>query len=96
MKAEHCDYEDANLPFSTSNGVQGATSAREWEFVTAPTRIENYVERGDFRERHPEKCRKVEPLADYEKKMRLKNAELTESGGTPLLLEELVAGRAYT
>ena len=96
MKAEHCEEKDAHLPFDTSNGIKGATSALEWEFITAPTTITNYVERGGFREKHPDKCRKAEALAIYEEKMRLKNEELTKHGGTPLILEELVAGRAYT
>ena len=96
MKAEHCEKKDAHLPFDTSNGIKGATSALEWEFITAPTTITNYVERGGFREKHPDKCRKAGALAIYEEKMRLKNEELTKHGGTPLILEELVAGRAYT
>ena len=97
MKAEHCERKDATMPFDTSNGIVGATPSREWEFITEFAVGVDYVERGgDFRERHPDWCRKAEPLAVYEEKMRLKNEELAKHGGTPLILEELVAGRAYT
>ena len=98
MKAEHCERQDANVEFDTSNGIKGTTSAREWEFVNKPDcgRPESYVEREDFREKEKEKCRKPEALEVYKEKMRLKNEELTQAGGTPLILEELVAGRCYT
>ena len=61
------------MPFDTSNGIEGATSKLEWEFVVAPV-IEDqdspYAERGgDFRTAHREWCRKPEPLSVFEKKM---------------------------
>ena len=96
---EHCGLKDAELPFDTSNGIQGTTSAREWEFVVSPKTdgAEEYTERGgDFREKNPEWCRKAIPLAFYEEKMRAKNEELKNSGQTELILEELVAGRLYS
>ena len=34
--SEHCSEADSDLPFSTSNGFNGATSRREWEFVLEP------------------------------------------------------------
>ena len=36
MAREHCEAADANEPFSTSNGVEGTTSAAEWSFVVDP------------------------------------------------------------
>jgi len=35
MRAEHCDYKDANREFSSANGVK-TTSAAEWEFCAEP------------------------------------------------------------
>ena len=99
MASEHRDQVDADLPFSTSNGVVGTTSAREWEFVNDPNveSTERYAERGGtFRETHPDRCRKPTPLAHYEEQMRRLNDELQGDGLAPLILEELVGGRLYT
>ncbi|EOD32716.1 hypothetical protein EMIHUDRAFT_230507 [Emiliania huxleyi CCMP1516] len=101
METEHCTLKDADEPFDTSNGIEGATSKLEWEFVVAPV-IEDqdspYAERGgDFRTAHREWCRKPEPLLVYEKKMADEmNPRLVEAGQAPLIKEELVAGRLYT
>ena len=73
METEHCKEKDATLPFATSNGIEGATSKLEWEFVVAPVvedQDSRYAERGgDFRTAHREWCRKPEPLSVYQKKM---------------------------
>ena len=101
MQTEHCAEKDAEVPFDTSNGIEGATSKLEWEFVVAPV-VEDpdgrYAERGgDFRTVHPEWCRKAEPLSVYEAKMADEmNPRLVEAGQAPLTKEELIAGRMYT
>ena len=88
------------MPFATSNGIEGATSKLEWEFVVAPVEDQDsrYAERGgDFRTAHREWCRKPEPLSVYEAKMAREVSPLLEKAGqAPLTLEELVAGRMYT
>ena len=82
--------------------IKGVTSAMEWEFVTVPDTSakepgSKYGERGgDFITTHRDWCRVPTALTVYEEKMRLKNMELEEQGQTPLILEELVAGRLYT
>ena len=97
MRSEHCSQSDANLPFSTANGIEGATSALEWEFVVEPKGGFDYVERGgDFRVRSPELCRVVKPLAVFHGKMRRLNERLAAKGHVPLITEELVGGRLYT
>ena len=100
VQNEHCGKKDALLPFNSSNGIIGTTSAREWEFVHDPDTTAGpdvYSERGgDFRQMHPEWCRKPTALAVFEEKMRMKNEELERAGQTPLILEELIAGRLYT
>ena len=100
LEREHCGLKDANLPFESSNGIKGTTPAKEWEFVFNPDTAaapDMYAERsGDFRTRHPEWCRNPTSLADMEERMRLKNADLVSAGQTPLILEELIAGRLYT
>ena len=96
MEAEHCQRPDKDLPFDTSNGMSGAVSRLEWEFVVDPdtTSPERYVERGGtFREEHPGWCRKPEPLSVYEAKMEGINEKLVGAGQSPLIKEELVAGR---
>ena len=101
MEMEHCAEKDADVPFKTSNGIEGATSRLEWEFVVAPVVKDpdgRYPERGDdFRTAHPNWCRKPEPLSVYEKKMADEmNPLLIQAGQAPLTLEELAAGRLYT
>ena len=102
MKAEHCDQADAMEPFNTSNGIEGVTSKMEWEFVVQPDTTATepgsmYKERGgDFIATHREWCRVPTALTVYEEKMEEKNVELEEQGQTPLIREELVAGRLYT
>ena len=96
MQMEHCDEKDADVPFKTSNGIEGATPRLEWEFVVAPdtTDPERYVDRGGtFREEHPGWCRKPEPLSVYEARMEGTNEKLVDAGQSPLIKEELVAGR---
>ena len=76
MEAEHCQRPDHDKPFSTSNGIEGATSALEWEFVVAPdtSSPDRYPERGGtFREEHPGWCRKPEELSVYEREMERMN-----------------------
>ncbi|EOD35777.1 hypothetical protein EMIHUDRAFT_467364 [Emiliania huxleyi CCMP1516] len=100
METEHCGEKDADVPFDTSNGIKGATSKLEWEFVVAPVEDQDgrYAERGgDFRTAHSEWCRKPEPLPVYEAKMADEmNPRLEAAGQAPLTKEELVAGRLYT
>ena len=33
MENEHISNKDSTIKFATSNGVEGVTSAEEWEFV---------------------------------------------------------------
>ena len=99
LEREHCSLKDAKLPFESSNGIKGTTSAEEWEFVFKPDMAapDTYAERGgDFRTSHPEWCRKPTALAVLKETMRLKNEELDSAGQTALILEEIVAGRLYT
>ena len=98
MEAEHCSEKDASLPFSTSNGISGATSILEWQFVWDPRESVGYVERGGaFRDQHPEWCRKPLPLVVYKQKMEVEiNPRLVDAGQPELILEELIGGRLYT
>ena len=97
MQREHCEESDSLEPFSTSNGVENATSEYEYFFVVDPERKSSYPERGgSFREKHPDWCRRPTPLSAFEEQMRAKNLELSEGGHTQLVHEELVAGRLYT
>lgn len=99
MCSEHCSLPDAHVPFSTSNGMDGATSAMEWEFVLSPNvkSLDLYVERGgDFRTAHPEWCRKPYPLAKFERRMKRLNDKLKAIGHVPMQIEEVVGGRLYT
>ena len=96
MEAEHCQRPDKDKPFSTSNGIEGATSTREWEFVVNPiaTDPDRYVERGGtFRQEHPGWCRQPIELSVYVGKMEGINKKLVEVGQSELIMEELVAGR---
>ena len=43
METEHTSYDDADEPFSTTNGVKGATSRLEWEIVVDPQPGKRYV-----------------------------------------------------
>ena len=97
MADEHCAEKDATMPFNTSNGIKGATSETEWQFVVEP-QGDAYVERGGtFREEHPDWCRKPTPLAVYKKTMDTEiNPKLEEAGQPALTVEELVGGRCYT
>ena len=56
MEREHCSEADAEVPFTSSNGMQ-TISSTEWEFVDRPDLTIAYAERGgDFRTSHPEWC----------------------------------------
>jgi NLR family CARD domain-containing protein 3 len=100
MKLEHCQSKDSSLPFDTSNGIKGATSELEWEFVYSPdtSARDRYVERGgNFAEDHPDWCRSAVPLSKYIEKMEIDvNPRLKNVGQPPLIMEELIAGRLYT
>lgn len=99
MCSEHTALPDAHQSFATSNGIDGATSAAEWEFVVQPNceHPELYVERGgNFRAEHPEWCRRPAPLAKYERRMQRMNAKLEAIGHVPMQIEEVVGGRLYT
>ena len=101
MEREHCNLKDAMLPFDSSNGIKGTTSAMEWEFVVSPDTSSSaqnkYAERGgDFRQLHPNWCRRPKPLSIMEEKMHLKNEELERAGQTKLVIEELIGGILYT
>ena len=98
MAAEHCEAKDSRTPFDTSNGVEGATSETEWQFVVDPSAAGEYVERGGtFRAEHPDWCRMPTPLAVYKQTMETEiNPRLEAAGQPPLTEEELVGGRCYT
>jgi NLR family CARD domain-containing protein 3 len=98
MRVEHCERADHTMPFSTSNGMEGATSALEWEFVVEPVlNSSRYVERGgDFPQLHPEWCRIAKPLSSFTAAFDERNARLAKGGHVPLAWDELVAGRLYT
>ena len=56
-----------------------------------------YVERsGDFRDLHPDWCRKLAPLAELEVKMSAVNESLVAAGHTEMVVDELIGGRLYT
>ena len=94
IRGEHCEGPDAHELFCTSNGIEGATSAIEYEFVVAPRADGDYVERGgNFRALHPEWCRQAVPLPRLEARMRRLNKRLSDKGHVPLILEELIGGR---
>ena len=97
MQREHCEEADSLEPFSTTNGIENATSECEYFFVVDHKRKDGFPERGgSFREEHPEWCRRAIPLSAFDEQMRARNSELVSGGHTPLVHEELVAGRLYT
>jgi len=101
MEQEHCGKKDAERPFDTSNGIKGATSKVEWEFVVSPdidaAARDRYPERGgDFRAMHPGWCRKPRTLDVMEEKMQAKNLELERAGQTKLIFAELIGGMLYS
>ena len=97
MRFEHCRQNDSAVPFNTSNGMEGVTSEKEWEFVTNPQEKFQYSERGgQFRDEHPTWCRRPLPLHDFEERMRGLNKKLDANGHTQMVVEELVGGRLYT
>ena len=98
MRVEHCGKEDHAVPFSTSNGIEGATAEREWEFVVAPDmQRDRYAERGgDFREKHPKWCRVAQPLSAFKEAMAERNTQLRKRGHVEMELDEFIAGRLYT
>ena len=97
MRFDHCRSNDSAVPFKTSNGMEGVTSEKEWEFVTTPQENYDYSERGGrFREEHPTWCRKPLPLDNFEERMRELNKKLDANGHTQMVVEELVGGRLYT
>ena len=100
MECEHTREADSNQPFNTSNGIFGATSLEEWEFVVNPNpNGTSYVERSDgFDSEHPEwrRANHAQPLAFYAVRMDAQNARLKSKGHTAMTVEELVGGRLYT
>jgi hypothetical protein len=86
---------DSDAPFDTSNGVHGATSRSEWEFVTAPSDERSYVDR-QWSEEQRDCARAPVPLAQLEVKMAGVNARLRAANHVEMVAEELVGGRMYT
>ena len=97
MQMEHCGKEDCAVPFKTSNGMEGVTSEKEWEFVTNPKEGFEYSERGGrFVDTHPEWRRKPLSLEGFKKKMAQLNTKLDGHAHTRMVVEELLGGRLYT
>ena len=97
MRLEHCGQEDSAAPFETSNGMEGVTSVKEWEFVMDPKADFEYSERGGrFVDMHPEWCRKPRSPEVFQEKMAELNAKLESKKHTRMVLEELIGGRLYT
>lgn len=101
MQEEHTVPRDTTVPFTTSNGFEGATSATEWEYVVAPKADSFYGCRNEFlntrdpllRERN---MRKIIDLDDYRAKMQSVNAQLVAGQHVPLRDADLIGGRLYT
>lgn len=83
----HAIHGFRDIPFATTNGFAGITSAQEWEFVTSPHNGTAYPERAGFAEEHREWCRQPLPLRDFEAKMQTLNAQLSERGHTQMVIE---------
>ena len=95
MKHEHCSSSDSTLEFTCSRGVS-TTSRDEWEVAWSPTPGKEYPEVEGFREHHPEWCRQIRPITDFEGEMDRINSKLSSGGHAVLLLGEMLAGRLYT
>ena len=76
QEAEHCDRTDSKITFKSSNGLT-ANSKDEWEVAYEPdpekVAAEAYVEREGFKEDHPEWCRQIKPVMDFEPDMERLN-----------------------
>ena len=55
-----------------------------------------YAERGGFRVEHPDWCRVIKPVTDFEPEMERLNRQLSKEGHTGLIFEEMLGGRLYT
>eukprot|EP00966_Prymnesium_polylepis_P234964 5434566-Prymnesium_polylepis.1 len=75
-------------------------SKDEWEvaYEPVPEKVEAgaYAERVGFKEEHPEWCRKIVPISDFEGEMDKNNQKLGKEGHALLIVEELLGGRLYT
>mmetsp|Transcript_34214 Transcript_34214/g.89391 ORF Transcript_34214/g.89391 Transcript_34214/m.89391 type:complete len:1055 (+) Transcript_34214:149-3313(+) len=95
MEQEHSIRPDSNLKFRSSNGME-SISKDEWEVAYEPIPDKEYAERVGFKEEHPEWCRKVVPITEFEHDMEKNNQKLGKEGHALLIVEELLGGRLYT
>ena len=76
MAREHTMQADSRVAFSTSNGLRGTTSEREYEFVVAGTMADgipkrDYPERDGWRASNRSRCRVPISLAELEQRMSM-------------------------
>ena len=83
------------LKFTSSNGIT-SISSDEWEVAFEPIPDKVYAERVGFLEEHPEWCRKVLPITEFEQPMEKLNRKLLREGHSLLIIEELIGGRLYS
>ena len=97
MENEHTNMSDSQIYFTSPNGTT-STSAIEWEFCYAPQPDHVYPERKDFREQHPNWCRKAVPIRELKDSLLEKeaNSKLRNENMAEVILEEFLAGRMYT
>ena len=95
MEREHCSRPDADVTYTTCNGMR-TTSRVEFEFVVRPRPGTVYPERPDIMRGSEDRRRK--PLAPeaFSDVLRSVNARLTLHGHSTLMLEEQISARLYT
>ena len=98
MEREHCCEPDSTVPFETTNGVKGATSEREWEFVAEPRMFGDHAGRYVEREGPHSPSHRRSPCCIHMLQDRLKrvNVQLASRQQSLLVLEEVLGGRLYT
>jgi hypothetical protein len=94
MEMEHTNEADSHLPFDTSNGMSGVTSAEEWEFVSGPHMEDrSYKERALIALEHPDWRRAQLPPDELHERMMECNGRLASRGQSSLIIEEVVGAR---
>ncbi|CAK0870155.1 unnamed protein product [Prorocentrum cordatum] len=92
MGREHCNEQDCTGEFTSSNGVTKRPNL-EREFVEKPIAGKKYPERF---EPGGSRCRCACTREELVAKMEDKNATLSESGHSELIVEEAMAATLYT
>jgi hypothetical protein len=111
MEREHCGAADADVPFDASNYRTTSTSRIEWYFVARPSELSAlapHLERlGQPTGQWPmigsssettddDELRKAQSFAQFEKRRRDIDAQLTANGEQPLSFVEFAALRCYS